>query len=290
MDAHLRHLEKYDLDFLKVMNDHQYPRGGLSAITSTADLRKLQPLPGDAEGLSGQLELLRRLRQSLGNDILMCTTMFNAWTLLRIFCRPPTDMHGPPKLEAIDDRDETISRLLKEDPAAVQAALDALARTLADFARLCLQAGADGIFLSVRDDWVNRPANGPTTYRDMVHPLDLMILEAAGQGSFNMLHLCGRPQDFRAFSTLPVHVLNWADRAAGPSIAYARDRVKQAIAGGVDNLKTLPEGTPEQCAAEVQDAIRQAGPRPILITPGCTFDPQRVPEANLKAMVAACRA
>jgi uroporphyrinogen decarboxylase len=116
-----------------------------------------------------------------------------------------------------------------------------------------------------------------------------MILEAAASASFNILHICGRPLDFKAFAQYPVHVLNWADRAAGPSIAYARDRVKPAIAGGVDNLNTLPNGSAEDCTAQVHDAIRQAKDHPLMITPGCTFDGQAVPPANIHAMVRAAR-
>jgi hypothetical protein len=46
-------------------------------------------------------------------------------------------------------------------------------------------------------------------------------------------------------------------------------------------------GSPEDCAAQVADALRQAGPRPIFIAPGCTFDPHAVPTANLRAIRAA---
>lgn len=289
VEAHVRHLERYDLDFLKVMNDHHYPRGDLKTARTVEDLRKIKPLAGDTEGFGGQLDVLRNLRQRLGEDVPMCTTIFNAWALLRYFTEPPSDRHGPPRMLGEDDRDEVITTMLKKDRQAVKAALEAISHSLAAFAAKCIAAGADGVFLSVRDDWVNRPANGAGTYDETVRETDLRILHAASAGTFNVLHACGRPQDFAAFAAYPVSVLNWADRAAGPSIAYARDRVKPAIAGGVDNLKTLPQATPEDCAAEVRDAIRQAGTRPILITPGCTYDPEAVPEANLKAVVAAAR-
>ena len=84
-------------------------------------------------------------------------------------------------------------------------------------------------------------------------------------------------------------MINWADRAAGPSIAYARERAKPAIAGGIDNLGVMPNGTPAECADEVRDALRQAKDRPIMITPGCTYDPDKVPAENLHAVVKAAR-
>ncbi len=289
VDAHLRHFETYDLDFLKVMNDHHYPRGPLTVLQTAADLRKITPQPGDTGPLAAQLDVLRALTRRLGPDVPTCTTVFNPWAVLRQLTRSPSDVHGPPKLDGTDERDDVLTALIKEDRSAVQAAVLAVGQTQAAFAHECIKAGANGIFLSVRDDWVDRPANGKDTYRDVVRPADLIILEAVRHAAFNVLHICGRPLDFKGFAQYPVHVLNWADRAAGPSIAYARDRVTPALAGGVDNLTTLPSGSPEDCAAEVRDALRQAKDRPLMITPGCTFDGQAVPPANIHAMVRAAR-
>ena len=289
LDAHVAHFERFDLDFLKVMNDHQFPRGDVPIVTTVDDLKRIQPLPGDSGDFAGQLDLLQRLREAVGDDVPMTTTIFNPWAVLRKLVEPPSDKHGPPKMHGEDDRDDALTALLKQDRSAVKGAIEAIGGTIADFARACIKAGADGVFLSVRDDGVDRPANGAGTYDDIVRAVDLKILEAAGAGTFNMLHICGRPLDFKRFAEYPVQVINWADREAGPSIAYARDRVRPAIAGGVNNLGSMADGSPEDCAAEVQDALRQAKDRPIMMTPGCTYDPKRVPEANLRAMVEAAR-
>lgn len=289
VDAHLDHFETYDLDFLKIMNDHRFPRGAVDIVRSTADLAKIKPLSADAGDLGKQLEVIAALRAKLGAEVFTCTTQFNPWTVLRYLTREPSDIHKPPRLKAMDERDEIIARMLAEDRPAVQGALEAITETIAAFMKACLEAGADGMFLSVRDDWVDSKANGPGTYDALVKPLDLKILEVARDYPFNFLHICGEPLDFKRFAEYPVQVLHWADRVTGPSIAYARDRVKPVIAGGVDNLTTLPEGTPEDCAGEVRDALRQAKDRPIIIAPGCTFDPALVPAENLRAMVEAAR-
>ncbi len=290
VDAHLAHLHRYDLDFLKIMNDMPFPRGEVEVVRTTVDLKKLRPLAGDAGHLSEQLEMTREIARQAPPDVPLCVTLFSPWTTLRIMTRPASYDHGLPKLDAHDDRDQTLTALLTEDRSALKAALEAIALTQAAFVRETLSAGAHGIFLSTRDQWVNSPANGPHTYEELARPADLIVLEAARAGSLNILHVCGKPLNLRLFNDYPVHALHWADRAAGPSIAYARDRVKPAIAGGVDNLKTLPEGKPDDVAAEVRDALRQADPRPLIIAPGCTFDPKAVPEENLHAMIAAARA
>ncbi len=186
VDAHLQHLTRYDLDFLKIMNDNPYP----STLPSvdTHELLNLPVLAGTEEGFGKQLELIRALAAQLSGKILLATTLFNAWAVLRRLVAtanvgkrhvPPT-LHGGPT-----PADLTISELLAEDRSAVATALAVIAQSLANFARRCIEAGADGIFLSVREDWVNTEANGPGTYDEMLREADRKILDAAGADRFN---------------------------------------------------------------------------------------------------------
>lgn len=289
VDAHLKHLSRYDLDFLKVMNDNGYPTR--RDIRKAADLRDLPVLLGDEEGYGRQLDLIRSLAAELSGRIMMATTLFNGWAVLRRLATPAiVDRHGPPTLGGPStSADVRVSELLAEDRSAVGAALDTIATSQANFAKKCIEAGADGIFLSVRDDWVNTDTHGMNTYDEMVRRGDEQIARAACDGRFNLLHACGVPQDLDAFARYPVHAINWADRAGGPAIGDVVERVKPAVCGGVDNLSTLPRGTPQAVEEEVRDALRQTGDRPMLVSPGCTYDPDVVPEANLQAMVEAVR-
>ena len=346
-EAHLRHLDTYDLDFLKVMNEFGYPRhtlGSAGVIQSLDDLRKLEDLPGDAEPFDRQLELIRRLAEQLDGEVPMTTTIFSAWITLRNLTAPHKKKHGPPTVGVRDDpRDALLTRMLHEDWAAMAAAVDTIGRSLANFARACIEAGADGIYLATRDDWVDTPANreafaahrarsaeedakeaadGPTAgaeaggpadaerpaaaespdpYDELVALTDNTIFWAAEDGWFNVVHLCGTPRRFgRHLSDPIVHVVHWADRISGPTIGEAlpllestRDLGRSrppAIAAGVNNLETLPNGTPQAVAGEVRDALAAMGERPLIVAPGCTYDPERVPEENIRAMVAAVRA
>jgi uroporphyrinogen-III decarboxylase len=174
--------------------------------------------------------------------------------------------------------------VLREAPAALARALGVIAESLANFVRHALVAGADGVFLSVRDDWVDTSENGAGTYDWLVRPGDLQILAASADGAFNVLHVCGRALDFRRFAAYPVQALNWADRSAGPTIADVVGWVGPAVCAGLDHVGTMARGAPEDCVRQVADAIRQASGRPILIAPGCTFDPDAVPPENLRAI------
>jgi len=287
VEAHLRHVETYDLDFLKLMNDNRYPRQALPSrvVAEVPDLERLSVLNGDEDAFGRQLDLIRELARRTAGQLRMTTTIFSSWNTLRQMTAPESGAHGPPILGGTaDPQDAAMSRFLREAPDALGRALEVVARSLANFARHCLTAGADGVFLSVRDDWVDSPANVPGTYRRLVQPGDLMILAAAQSGTFNVLHVCGKPLDFERFADYPVRAINWADRYAGPSIAEAARWVQPALCAGLDNLGTMVVGSPDDCARQVADAIDQANGRPIMIAPGCTYDPRRVPTANLDAL------
>jgi uroporphyrinogen decarboxylase len=285
--AHVQHVESYDLDFLKIMDDNRYPRPATPSgvIACAADLDRLEVLQGDEDSFGRQLELIAQLARHFAGQLRMATTVFNSWSTLRQLTLPETGRHGPPRLAAGPaPQDELLSRFLHEAPEAVARALDVLTESLAHFVKHALAAGADGVFLSVRDDWVDTPENGASTYDRLVRPGDLTILAASAHGSFNVLHICGKALDFARFANYPVHAINWADRSAGPAITDVAGWVRPALCAGLDNLGTMVSGSPEDCARQVADALQQAGGRPLLIAPGCTFDPSAVPPANLHAI------
>ena len=287
IEAHIEHVESYDLDFLKIMNDSPYPYKPSSSghITEVRDLDGLSILQGDEGGFGRQLEVIGALATHFRGRLRMTTTLFNSWATLRRLLGEESDVHNPPVLEpTVDPRDMAMSQLLREAPAAFARALDVISQSLANFARRCLAAGADGIYLSVRDDWVDTPDNGLNAYDRLVRSGDLEIVAAAQEGTFNMLHVCGKAVTFKRFAEYPVQVMNWADRESGPSIANVAASLRPAICAGVDNLRTMVTGSPDDCAREVLDAIAQAGPRPIMVSPGCTFDPHGVSRENLLAI------
>jgi uroporphyrinogen decarboxylase len=281
VDAHLKHLDRYDLDFLKVMFDLPYPHAG--RITSVSDLSDLKVLSGSDGSFAEQLAVIGDLRTELGPDVPMITTVFNAWATMRHLVRDDDYVSDSSRPADQDPLSRILLRFMAEDRGAVASALGIVGESLGNFARSCIEAGADGVYLSVRDDWVDIPENSPGTYDAVVRPADAAILAGASDGTFNMLHVCGRARNLAAFAEYPIHALHWADRASGPSIADAATWLKPAICGGLNHVSTLSEGSAEACAAEVCDAVAQAGDRAIIVAPGCTYAPDRVPHANLVA-------
>ena len=287
IEAHVRHVETYDVDFLKVMCDGRYPlpHRADGIIDDVADLDRLAPMRGDEDVFGRHLEVLQALSRRFAGSLWMTTTIFNSWSTLRRLMASDHGVHNPPtRSRVVDLRDAKLSRFLADAPDALANALGAITETLTRFAGNCLAAGATGVFLSVRDDWVDTPENGPGAYDRLVRGDDLKILAGAAGGKLNILHVCGKPLDFPRFGAYPVQALNWADRIGGPSIAAVAGWLRPAICCGIDNLGTLLSGWPEDVEREVADAVRQAAGRPMIIAPGCTFDGHAVPESNLRAL------
>ncbi len=122
VEAHLRHIETYDLDFLKLMNDNRYPRQALPSrvVADVQDLEKLSVLNGDEDAFGQQLDLIRELARHAAGQFRMATTIFNSWSTLRQMTVPESGMHGPPTVDGgVDPQDAAMSRLLREAPEAV---------------------------------------------------------------------------------------------------------------------------------------------------------------------------
>jgi len=290
VEAHVRHVEAYDVDFLKIMDDNRYPTPPTATgeVTGASELDRLRVLSGEEDTFGRQLELIGALARRYGGQLRMATTVFNPWATLRHMVLPDSGQRGRPGPSPAGDlHDARLSALLQTAPAAVARALEVIAESLANFVRHALKAGADGIFLSVRDDWVDTETNGVGVYDRLVQPGDRRILAAAGAGRFNILHVCGTARGFERFAQYPVHAMNWADRTEGPALRDVIDRLDPVPCAGLDHLNTMVRGTAADCAAQVEDAARQAGQRPFMIAPGCTFDPKAVPASNLHAIRAA---
>ena len=101
-----------------------------------------------------------------------------------------------------------------------------------------------------------------------------------------IVHCHGDRLMFDRLATLPGNAWNWDDRAAGPSLAEVKARTVGAVIGGLDQWKTLRDGTPEQAAAEAQDAIAQTGGLGLIVGPGCVL-PMNSPDQNVAAVVQA---
>jgi len=283
----LRFHERYGSDFVKIT-----PRGGYAveawgcvegdalredghrpctscAVRGVEDWKKIRPLdPGAAPGYIEQIETIVRMGfdRRIG-DAPVLPTLFSPLSLAR-------------KLSG-----DRLQDHLREHPDRVRGALEAITETLVKFAALALAEGVSGIFYSIQA--ASLSVNAEEDYRRFGEPYDRQVLESVrGKSLLTIVHCHGDRLMFERLAALPGNAWNWDDRATPPSLAEAKAKTVGAVIGGLDQWKTLRDGTPEQAAAEARDAVAQTGGIGLIVGPGCVL-PTNTPDANVAAVVQA---
>jgi uroporphyrinogen decarboxylase len=278
--ATLEYQRRFDWDFIKVTPSHTYcvedygakhayrgkPIGDRDhlerVVKRIEDWDRIEPLDVHKGAYAQQLRCLRMVVEGRDSNTPVIQTVFNPIAMARFLA------------------DEAYIVHLRQAPGRVQRALTALTETCAAFSRAAIAEGADGVFLSTMA--ASYEVLSGEEYRQYGRPGDLAVLKAADGGWLNILHLHGQYPMFKGVTDYPVHVLNWHDRAAGPSLAEAAKLFPGALACGVEQYTLLHFGTPVEVEAQVQDAIEQTGGRRLIVAAGCTY-PLTVPDGNLLA-------
>jgi uroporphyrinogen decarboxylase len=278
---------QYDWDFIKLTPTSSYsvedwgcrvayrghPEGTSEYITrpieTPADWARLEPLDPHAGALGQQLACIRRARELAGPDIPLIETVFSPLAQAK-------NMVGG-GLEIVH---------LRRHRVEIQHALEVIAETTARFVQAALEAGADGIFYAMQRAAADSLSE--VEYREMARPLDLRVLEAARDASFNLLHLHGLHTYFDMVADYPAHALNWHDRDTGPSLAAGAQRFPGLVVGGLSQ-RDMVEGSPHSVRELAREAIEGLGGRRLCLSTGCVMQTV-TPWGNIRALRAAAQA
>jgi len=246
----------------------QYTRTHAPCADAAA-LRRLAPADPTAGALGQQLDALRQIRAGVGPDTPIIWTVFSPMMVVPYLLPGGTD-------QAL--------AIARQEPAALEVALGAIAHTLADYTRRALDAGADGLFYAT--NVARRGLLTAAECRRFQRPYDLQVLTAAAPGPFNVLHVCGADVHFDEFVDYPVSALSWALAAGNPSLAEGRRRSGRAVMGGLPAKPVIATLTAEAVAGHARAAVQALDGRGLLLGPDCSINPD-TPEALLHAARAA---
>ncbi len=284
--AHVAFWERFRFDLLKVTPASGYygedwglrstyrpNREGVRTyldrpIKKASDWRRLAPLDVTAGAYGRELWALRLVREAVGPQVPVLATVFSPLTVARTL-----------------SGEEAVVRDLRENPDDLHAGLEIIADVTARFAAACLASGADGIFFATQ--MACPAAATEEEYEAFGRPYDLRVLEAVAGAEIVILHLHGEGAYFDLLTDYPVHAINWHDRRTSPSLREARSRTSLCLVGGIHE-QAIADRSPQEIAAEVQDALVQTGGHGHVVAPGCVV-PIDTPEANLAAAVQAAR-
>ena len=258
-DAHIEHFRRYDLDYLKVMNDNLYDMPhSMPVVERAKDWLKLEPLAADAPGFVAELEALRQLKRRIGKEARFVVTVFN------------------PLATAMKVSNRKAIEQLREDPESTQAGLLTIAESLAVFSRSAVEAGASGIFLA---------CSGPEPsmlseeeYRRFVKPADLAVLEAVADAPFNLLHVHGTDVYLELFLDYPANSLNWPAHHSDYSILKTSTITDKCLVAGIDERGPITQGKMRATISQLSGAISQAPLERFMVGSECTVPPETSPD------------
>ena len=259
---HERFLKAYGWDLAKVMGDYRYPvPAALRSLDDPALLDQFGVVGLDAPCFAEQLTCLKTLRTAMGPDFPLVETGFDPYqSILRNIGR---------------DQESQLWQYREPTLRALERACD----SICGYVRAIKKLGVEGYFYSTNSAI---PAGFPRgasqeVYETFLRPFDLRILKEA-EGMVRILHVHGTGLDMARVKDYPCEVINLSDRLAGnPSLRELRQWTDKCLMGGLDESR-FADMSLTAIAAQVDDAISQAGREKFILAPGCTipsFSPQR---------------
>jgi MtaA/CmuA family methyltransferase len=282
VDAQLRTAEKFDFDHVSCISDPAREAADCGATIHYFDNQP--PAVDETKSLLADKSVLRGLEAP---DPLAGGRMYDrvqAAALFRHQVGGQRLIEGwieGPCAEAADLRG--INRLMTDfydDPAFVRDLFDFVLALGLEFARAQVDAGVD--LIGVGDAAASLV--GPQIYEEFVRPYEQKMIDTLhAMGTKVRMHICGNIR--RILPGVGSLGCEMADIDSMVPLDLAREQMgpEVALAGNIDPVKTLRNGTPESVTAAIAECHRQAGPR-YIVGAGCEV-PRDTPEANVRALL-----
>jgi MtaA/CmuA family methyltransferase len=176
-----------------------------------------------------------------------------------------------------------INRLMLDfgdDPEFVQELFGFTVETAIRFAEAQIKVGAD--IIGIGDAAASLV--GPRIYKEFVWPWEKRLVDAIhGMGGRVRLHICGNTRKIlEGMGTLGCAMAD-IDFPVPIEEARAKAGPRQTLAGNLNPVKDLRDGTPETIAQELGTVQQQAGAQWI-VAAGCEIT-RDTPHENVRAMV-----
>ncbi len=234
----------------------------LADKTKLAGLRVPDPLGGGR--MHDRVQAAALFRQRVGGEKLI-----EGW--IEGPCAEAADLRG-------------INRLMTDffdDPVFVRDLFEFCIDMGARFAKAQVDAGADLIGLG------DAAASlvGPQLYNEFVLPYERRLINAIhAMGTRVRLHICGNiGRILGGIGTLGCAMVD-VDSMVPLSRCREAMGPEQVLAGNIDPVKVLRNGTPESITVALRQCRADAAPR-YIVAAGCEV-PRDTPEANLRALCA----
>ncbi|MHA1912255.1 MAG: uroporphyrinogen decarboxylase family protein, partial [Candidatus Kariarchaeaceae archaeon] len=197
-------------------------------------LEKVDPLDGEFGKQIRVIELVEKNPFFDDNRVPKMMTIFN-----------------PVMTGAKLSKDERFVKDLLEEPDLLLPVLDIFVSVVSEFARACLDAGCEGIFFCTQQAQESEMTS--KEYKKYVLASDLKVLRKIGKkADFVVMHVHGENVYYDLVKdNYPITAINWHDYDSKPSLLEGSEKTNKLVFGGLDENKTLREGTDEEVKKQI---------------------------------------
>ena len=277
--------EKFSWDFIKINSRASYhvedwgakfrystsplvkPAAIAFPVTKKSDWAKIKPLHWRAGALGENLSAGKKILSQAGSDIYCLPTIFSPLSVAA----------------GLVDGEERFIDLLEAAPDALRGALEAITETFSGYAAEFIKMGMAGIFFATTE-WATRDKLTEAQYLEFGCPYDLRVLNAAGHGFFNIIHVCKSNNMLPLFRDYPAQVISWNPYESGNlGIGQAAQITDKIFLTGADQNNVLLNGPANAVTKQVDEAIRQVPIGRLIVAPGCALK-VGTPDEHLSAL------
>ncbi|MCF2137127.1 MAG: hypothetical protein K9W43_07760 [Candidatus Thorarchaeota archaeon] len=287
-EAEIAFHKKYDHDLLKISFHGRYPvvdwgcdvyyDGALSGSTAckscrvkeASDWEVLEAVDVNSGEFGRQVQAVELIHKYAQDRVPTLATIFDPPMVAEKLC------------------EASLTEYFESHPKLMERVLEMITKVMIDFAKATLDAGADGLFIASQHS--TESAISDKYYTQFVLPsLAKMITRLRGRAKYIVLHLhahnSGEHIRFKHIVREPgVSGVNWEDQSAALSLKEGKRLFRKTVLGGLDHRTVLRTGSTDDVEDEIKTVLREAGPKGVIIAPGCVIRVD-TPDENLQAVV-----
>lgn len=262
--------KKYDLDFIKTMNNGMYAiedygckidyseisKGGVAKLISTPiqnakDWQKIELCKINRGAIKRELDSLKILIDKVNYEAPIIFTIFSPLTIAY-------------KLS----KGEIFNHIKEGFGDSIKKALETITETNINIIKELTNIGVDGIFFAVQTSDYSK--TDFETYNIYGRTYDLKLLKAANKMWFNTIHAHGENIMFKVIRDYPINVFNWHAWETLPEIKEAFLATGKTLMSGISRMD-ITNSNFNEISNQIYNTINITKGKGIIITPGCVI-------------------
>ncbi len=280
--AHLDFFKETDTDIIKIMNENLVPCMGQIKNASDYD-RLVRGFSMKSDFMQAQVDFTKAILDKADSSAFSIGTLHGVTA---------SSIHPLEKMGmSYDDTRVFLVELLRENPAAMQSAMQRITDVMSELARTYVELGVDGVYYAALG--AEKRYFTDEEFEKWIAPMDKQIMTAVKEaGGYVFLHMCKDKLNMERYASYAdlCDVANWGVYAAPYSLEEGRKLFKgKTIMGGLpDRHGVLVDGTDKEIEDAVKEVITSFGKTGLILGADCTLATEQDMH-KLHTAIAACR-